>query len=130
MTSKIIWITTTKYSTLFQRILQTYTENVEIVVDGKHYADADLLVLLTTWCTNKRIKQTHNFQLSQCGRELFGFHDGPAELWAAYTELPFVQQLRAERLIRYEVVEVVPSRSMFASLKAVGTKLFARHSSK
>jgi hypothetical protein len=106
---KTVWIKTTKYSTLFRRILNTYTEHVEISIDKQRYTGADIPTLLTTWCTNKAIKRTHNFRLVRDGHELFGFHDGPANLWAAYSELPFVEALRRERILRYEVVPSQPS---------------------
>ncbi len=127
---KSILIKTTKYSLLFRRIFQTYTIDVEIIIDGKRYVDQDVSTLLTTWCTDKHIKQTHNFQISQHGRQLFNFHDGPTDIIAAFSELPFVQQLHAERIVRYEVAMVVPQRSMSTRLKAMVSKLLTGGASK
>jgi len=120
-----IWIQTPKYSTLFRRILETYTQDVEIVIDGKHYFDNDLATLLTTWCTNKRIKQTHNFRLNQHGIQLFSLHDGPLHVLAAYSELPFIQQLYAEQIIHYETIIAAPNQSISTWFKTMIVKLLA-----
>jgi len=130
LSDTFIWIQTSKYSTLFRRILETYTEDVEIIIDGKHYFDDDLAMLLTTWCTNKRIKRTHNFWLIQHGRQLFSFHDGPLDVLAAYSELPFIQQLHAEQVIRYEVVTAGPKRSISTWFKTMIVELLAHDASK
>ncbi len=110
---EVLTIETSKYSILFKRIFseRAYCTDVLISIDGQQYADADIESLLATWCTNSTIRSTHNFQLSRAGQALFGFHDGPSELWAASSERPFLQQLRNEGLIRYETATVASGRS-------------------
>ncbi len=124
---KAIWITTTRYSALFRRILERYTTNVVIMIDGKRYSEHDISHLLSAWCTNDQIKQTHNFRLMQNGKESFSFHDGPKDVLAAYSELPFIKQLRSERLIRYEVVTVAPLRaSVWRQISTAVAKMLRR----
>jgi hypothetical protein len=42
---------------------------------------------------------TQDFRLRKGGKELFGFHDGPFVVWAASSELVFLQKLADEKLI-------------------------------
>lgn len=100
---KIIEIETTRHSALFRRILGEYDSGVEIRIDGQSYGDGDIEGLLSDWCTNNRIRRTRDFELVRDGRTLFKFHDGPDELFAAYSQLPFVECLRSERIIRYSI---------------------------
>ncbi len=66
--------------------------------------------MLSDWCTNNRIRRTRDFELVRDGRTLFKFHDGPDELFAAYSELPFAARLRGERIIRYRIGRYDPGR--------------------
>lgn len=106
----MISISTKKYSTLFKRIFDVYAEDVEVFIDGKLYGDADISTLKQTWCFNRRVENTHDFWLKRDGRLLFGFHDHPAELYAAESELPFLEQLRKDKVIRYYIPQSVQSR--------------------
>ena len=101
-----------------------------IMIDGKRHSEHDIPDLLATWCTNNRIRQTHNFQLVQSGKEIFSFHDGPRDILVAYSELSFIQQLRAERLIRYDVVAVAPpGTGVWSQIKTAFAKIYRRNRS-
>jgi hypothetical protein len=102
---KVISIKTTRYSELFKLMFAEYADNVQITIDGKTYDSADISCLLGSWCTNALILKTQNFTLSRGSEKLFGFHDHPDELWAAHSQLSFVQRLHADHLIRYEICE-------------------------
>lgn len=90
----------------------------------EHYASLDVVVLLdgvthsgteairrlaVEWCANQKIRAAHDFLLRKSSLELFGFHDGPEELWAAPSELAFVESLAAQKLLRYRVLQQAPS---------------------
>lgn len=108
METELISVVTTRYSEFFQRLFQEYTNATAVVIDLRHYSPSDFPELIANWCTNAKISETREFRLL-CGNvELFGFHDHPDELWAAYSELPFIERLASERIVRYRVL---PARS-------------------
>jgi hypothetical protein len=102
----VVGITTTKYSAVLRRILIEYTEGAQVVIDKRLYREEQIKELLTSWCTNRKIENTRDFQLIRDGQVLFGFHDHPSELWAAVSELPFVERLRDEHILRFELLSV------------------------
>ena len=101
--SNFISISTRRYSTLLERILEEYNENVEITIDGIKYTDEHIPKLLEWWCKNKIIKVTLDFTLKQDGIVLFGFHDRPDEFYAALSERTFVERLAKENIIRCRI---------------------------
>lgn len=102
---KRIWISTTRFSEFFRRLLEQYRRGVRVEIDGARHSDADIDSLIASWCTNTKIRATHDFALWQGEVQLFGFHDSPRQLWAACSELPFVETLQREHIIRYEILE-------------------------
>jgi hypothetical protein len=97
---KLVAITTSRYSTFFRRLLAQYSQNTVITIDGRKYKGDEQSQLLSSWCTNDRIKTTRNFLLTRESSELFGFHDHPSELWAAESERPFLETLAGEKIIK------------------------------
>lgn len=110
METKLISVVTTQYSEFFQRLFQEYTNETAVVIDLRHYSPSDFPKLIANWCTNAKISDTREFRLLCGSVELFGFHDHPDELWAAYSELPFIERLAAERIIRYRVLPASPKQ--------------------
>jgi hypothetical protein len=106
---KLIWIKTTRHSEFIRAILNAYSEHAAIKVNSSLRTMDDLL---SNWCTNAKIRNTHEFELWQYGNQLFGFHDGPDNFWVAYSELPFVKSLKEQGLVRYEILSKAPT-SMF-----------------
>jgi hypothetical protein len=102
---KRIWISTTRFSEVFRRLLQKYRQGVRVEIDGVRHSDADIDSLIASWCTNAKICVTRDFGLWQGEAQLFGFHDSPRQLWAACSELPFIETLQRENIIRYEILE-------------------------
>ena len=98
---KFISIQTKRYSEFFRRLFDEYKTNYSVFIDGKIVESAKFSKLIEDWCTNDLIKKTRDFKLSRDNIDLFGFHDGPDELWAIETELPFVERLAADKLIRF-----------------------------
>ena len=104
-----ISVKTTRYSALFRRILQGYGAGAEIRIDRSTYTEADVPELLDSWCTNRRIGETHNFWLKREGVTLFGFEAHPENLVIAASERAFVERLAAERVVR--IVRPRPGRT-------------------
>jgi hypothetical protein len=102
---KLISIETMRYSEFFRRLFAEYADGVTIEIDSRRLCSSDIPQLLTDWCTNAEIARTQHFRLLRGEAELFSFHDHPRELFAAYTELPFVQRLHGEHVLRYRVLE-------------------------
>jgi len=100
--TKLIWLRTKRYSAVLRRLLQEYSSEATAVIDRERFASSEFPQLIASWCTNARILSTRDFKLLRGHREVAGFHDTPDEMWIADTELPFVQKLAAEKLIRYE----------------------------
>ena len=107
---RAIWIAPTKHSALFRKILLAYTTGATISIDGGTYSEGDTEHLLQTWCTNRQIRRTRDFALCQGGRLIFSFHDSSDHVWAAYSELSFVQSLRARKIARFTVLLPEPDR--------------------
>jgi hypothetical protein len=99
---KLISIHTKRYSVFMRRLLEEYSEGTTAVIDRKRFASADFQQLIATWCTNARICTTRDFRLVRGRMEIAGFHDTPDDMFIAATELPFVQRLAAEKIIRYD----------------------------
>jgi hypothetical protein len=103
MRDQLITIDTTRYSQFFRRVLAKYTQDVIAEIDGRKYHPAEFPSLSNTWATNASISRTRDFVLKQGTKELFGFHDHPSQMWGALSELPFLQELAEERIIRIKV---------------------------
>ena len=99
---KLIWIHTKRYSVFLRRLLEEYSQDTTAVIDRKRFASADFPQLIATWCTNARIRATHDFKLLRGRAEICSFHDTPDDMFIAATELSFVQRLAEEKLIRYD----------------------------
>ncbi len=110
MVEKLIGISTTKYSTLFSKIFDEFSHGCRIQIDGKEYREQDIAKLKSEWCQNSKIEETRNFKFSIGDEELFGFHDSPDQLWAATSVLDFVQRLADEKIIRYQIMPVMPEK--------------------
>ena len=76
-----------------------YGDDSVATIDGRKYHSVDFPGLIEAWCTNAKIRATQDFHLKRDGKELFGFHDGPLDIWADSSELTFLQQLAAEKII-------------------------------
>lgn len=111
MESSRISIETTRYSAFFRRLLQEYSEGTAAIIDGQRHSALEYPDLVKNWCTNARIKGTNEFRLLRGDAELFGFHDHPDELWAACSELSFVERVAEEGIVRYRVLPARPEQS-------------------
>lgn len=105
MKEQLISIETTRYAEFFRYLLQEYISGSSVTIDGRTIEESGFPQLIEGWCVNERIKQTRNFTLSRNKTELFGFHDSPKELWASITELPFVERMAANKLVRFKVLK-------------------------
>jgi len=105
MKARLIGIETTRYSAFFRCLLQEYGEGTLVKVDAVQYHSPQYAELAEQWCINEKIVGTRDFVLTRNGVELFGFHDHPEQLWAAYSELPFIERLAAEKIVRFKVSE-------------------------
>lgn len=107
---KLISIETTRYSEFLRHLLTEYAEGVTIEIGGRQFASEDIPKLLTEWCTNAEICRTRDFRLLRSSAELFGFHYHPRDLWAAESELSFVQRMAAGHIIQFELSNYEPKR--------------------
>jgi hypothetical protein len=103
MKPKLVAIETRRYSEFFRRLLEHYAEGSFAKIDGVEHPSPDFATLIENWCTNAKILATRDFVLSRDRQELFGFHDHPEALWAVESELPFIEQLAAEKIIRFKL---------------------------
>jgi len=101
-TPKLLWLHTRRYSALLRRLLQEYSDGTTAVIDRKRYPSSKFPELIASWCTNVRIRATRDFKLKRGRDELAGFHDTPDDFWIVESELPFVQRLAEEKLVRYD----------------------------
>lgn len=106
-------VSTSRYSKFFRELFQEYGQQSVAVIDGIPFDSSKYPELIDNWCINKSILNTKNFKLVRGNLELFGFHDHPDELWASYSELPFLEKLAAEKIIRFQVMNVDPKTSVF-----------------
>jgi hypothetical protein len=100
----LISVQTTRYSEFFRRLLQEYGTDSQAAIDGKNFSAEQFPQLIADWCVNDQIKKTRNFRLSRGKTDLFGFHDSPDEFWAAETELPFIERLAGDKLVRFRIM--------------------------
>ena len=113
---ELIWISTRRYSEFFRRLLEHYGSAASVRIDRKTFGSAEIPSLLASWCTNAAIKATRDFTLSRDGRELFGFHDSPDQLWAVPSEISFCEALRREKILRFRILSRRPTMAeRFAS---------------
>ncbi len=102
MKNRLLTVRTTRYSEFFRRLFKDTGGDSVATIDGRNYLSADFPHLTDTWCTNAKIKATQDFRLKKGGNELFGFHDGPLDIWAASSELPFLKRLADEKVIHID----------------------------
>jgi hypothetical protein len=116
--TKLISISTKRYSEFFRRLLGEYSAGTSVEIDLRSYPASEFPNLIETWCTNAKIKGTREFRLIRGNDDLFGFHDSPDELWAACSELPFVERLASEQLLQYRIgsIRVRPLWSQVAMM--------------
>jgi hypothetical protein len=100
----LITIETTRYSVVVRKFLEHYPGEVKL-------DRAPVQEPSQTWCVNRRLQAAINFSLQHGGIEVLGFHDGPSNMWAHQSALPFVQQLAQEHLLRYSVSPSAPPSS-------------------
>src|SRR5436190_20637632 len=98
---KLIGIRTKRYSEFFRRLLQEYSD-AALVIDGHRFSPSEIPQVIESWCTNSRIRSTREFELSRGGVAIAGFHDSPDETWLIALELPFVERLASEKIVRYD----------------------------
>lgn len=101
---RLISVETKRYSEFFRQLLEEYGSDSQVTIDGGTFIAAQFPQLIVDWCTNTQIKKTRNFKLSRGEIDLFGFHDKPDDLWAAETELRFIERLAADKLVRFKIM--------------------------
>lgn len=105
----MVTIDTTRFSTVVAAFLERYPDAVA-KLDKRTQASP-----IGQWCTNAALLRAINFSLSRGRVELLGFHDGPRNMWAAIETLPLVEELAAQRVLRFKVAEA-RSSSLFLRL--------------
>ena len=88
-------IKTTRYSAVVTAFLDAYPGTCARL-NGR-VADE----VPANWCTNTRLKELHDFSLTLEGRELLGFHDSPADMWAADEAQPLLEILAATKIAQF-----------------------------
>ena len=119
METKLISIRTRRYSEFFRRLLREYASGATVVINQHSYPASEFPQLIESWCTNAKIAHTWEFLLLRGETELFGFHDHPDELWAACSELPFIERLASERIVRYRVCPVQPAEPLWMQISVI-----------
>ena len=102
-TQELLTVTTTRYSEFFRRLLERYSTDAHVRIDGKVTPSSEFSTLVKSWCMNKVIMRTRDFVLYRGKEELCGFHDTPREMWASPAILPFLRDLEREKVIRLSV---------------------------
>lgn len=102
---RLISIETKKFKTFFKLLAEEYREDVDVEIDGRKYTEKDYDWLISNWCTKKALKRTINFTMKKDGKKIFGFHDSPDEMWAAFSELDFIKRLRRDGILKYWIDE-------------------------
>jgi hypothetical protein len=104
---KLIWIETTRHSSVVKEFALKFPE-------AKARLDGQLQVApLEEWCTNKRLREAINFSLNKEDEDIMGFHDDPRNMWASENTLLFIEELKAQGLLRYSLVENQPRHGIF-----------------
>ncbi len=98
----LISIETNKFRTFFKAVCEEYKSEITTIIDGKKYYANDHEWLIANWCNRKNLSKTINFLIKKDDKEIFGFHDSPDNLWASEDQLPFLERLRQQRIIKYE----------------------------
>lgn len=96
----MVTIDTTRFSTVIAAFVERYPDAVA-KLDKRKQASS-----VGQWCTNVALLRAINFSLTRGGVELLGFHDGPRNMWASIETLPLVEELAAQRVLRFKVAEV------------------------
>lgn len=91
----MLTIETTRYSAVVKAILEQYPD-AEVKLDGKPVTSDQ-----GTWCTNAKLKETYHFFIEDNGKAIFGFWDGPEDMWADDEILPFIQTLADQKLLSF-----------------------------
>ena len=103
--SSLISIETRRYSEFFRRVFAEYLDEARVRCDSRFIEGGELAKFAVEWCTNERITHTTDFVFYRAGVELFGFHDHPSELWAAMSELSFIERLATEKLVHFKIMK-------------------------
>src|SRR6266581_6882322 len=98
----LLWITTTRLSAVVGAILDQYGPTSVVEVDGKRYSGDAVSALKREWCSNAKIRGTGWFRVTRDETALFGFDCSYQDFWAKPSEQPFLDELRARQLLRFD----------------------------
>jgi hypothetical protein len=108
----VLTITTTRFSLVVQAFAERYPDAVARLNNSIQEGPA------SGWATNAALRAAANFSLTDDSGELLGFHDNPKDMWASTATMPLVQELSAQRILRFTVTHKAPSllRRIFGGL--------------
>ena len=96
-------ISTTRFSQVVQAFVERYPDAVARLDERIQAGPAN------EWATNAALKGAINFSLTNRSGELLGFHDDPKDMWASTATLPLVEELSAQRILRFTITHEKPS---------------------
>ena len=89
-------IDTTKYSAVIRAAVDAHP-NAVILINKVTATES-----IEEWCTNKKLKEYIDFSINEGGRVLWSYHDHPVNMLVVASELPLVERLKSEKLLRFK----------------------------
>jgi len=98
--NRFIWLKTTRYSTVIRAFVERYPDAVVKLNRQLESRSPD------EWCTKKILAGLIDFSLSANDNDILSFHDNSREMYVSIDQLPFVKELAAKKMVRYEISKV------------------------
>jgi hypothetical protein len=98
----MVTIDTTRYSAVVAAFVERYPDAVA------HLDKRPQTGLVSQWGTNASLLGAIDFSLRQGSTELLAFHDGPRNMWASPAALRLLEELAANRVLRFQVAASRP----------------------
>jgi len=102
-TKALISIETQSFRKFFKAVCEEYKTEITTMIDGKEFYANDHDWLIANWCNRSNLSKTINFVIKKDDNEIFGFHDSPYNLWADVSQLDFLEKLRGQKIIKYDI---------------------------
>ena len=104
-------VDTSRYSRVIRAVLEAHPKS-EVLINGASAPEA-----IDDWCSNEKLKKYVNFSVTLEGRELWSYHDHPANLLVVLSEQRLLDRLASEGLLRFSPAEFKKPKSLWKGLK-------------
>jgi len=119
---RCICISKVNHAEFFRLLFDRYATSGRAEIDCKDFGPDAFERLKREWCSSRKIRDTREFRFSVGDREVASFHDSVDELFVGIEEEDWLHELSNQGLLRFHILPVDGSLSLFQRIKAWFTR--------